>query len=285
MANLLQQFIQTAGQRPGHTALVHNSTHISYAYLLQLVEQTTATYTGKEIKEGDRVLVIVPVNHDWYRIVPALLSIGAHPVVAGAGVSIDELKQHGADCDCIIADSKTLLLSGFNSVLRQIPIKIKTGYINEDVTQTELLPPACLALTVVEKDGIKYLDYNSLSACCQSLLQELTTGSEISLVVHPLLALIQVCMGKTTVLPPAGYNMRNRELTGMLVDEIITAKADEIVCTKQVALSIADLAGTYDDFKEQLKHVLLTDSISETEMEEIRKAFPKAKIGAFNKAF
>lgn len=285
MANLLQQFIQTAGQRPGHTALVHNSTHVSYAYLLQLVEQTAVTYTGKGIKEEDKVLVMVPVNHDWYRIVLALLAIGAHPVVAGAGVNIDKLKQHGAGCDCIIADSKTLLLSGFNNVLRRIPLKIKTGYINEDIAESDLLLPARLALTVAEKDGIKYCDYNSLRACCQSLQQELTTGSVISLVIHPLLALIQVCMGKTTALPPAGYNMHNRELTGMLVDEIITAKADEIVCTKQVALSIADLAGTYDDFTEQLKYVLLTDSISEREMEEIRKAFPNAKIGVLNKAF
>lgn len=285
MTNLLQQFIQTAGQQPGQTALVYNSKHMSYAYLNQLVQQTTATYTCKGIKEADKVLVAVPVSHDWYRVVLALLAIGACPVVASAGVDIDELKQHGAGCDCIIADSKTLLLSGFNNVLRRIPLKIKTGYINEDIVQTDLRKPDNIPLTVAEKDSIKHWDHNFLHELCQSLQQTFTTGSEISLAIHPLIALMQVCIGKTTLLPPPGYNMHHRELTGMLVDDIITDRADEIVCPKQVALNIANLAGTYDDFREQLKSVLLTDSISETEMEEIRNAFPAAKIGVFNKAF
>lgn len=285
MDNLLQQFIHTARLQPGQTALVYNSKHISYAYLLQLVEQTAATYARKGIKEDDKVLVVVPVSHDWYRIVLALLSIGASPVVAGAGVDMEEMKQYAADCNCMIADAKTLFLSRFNTVLRYIPLKIKTGYINEDTEHAAMGMGGGLTLKVVDRGSKKHLGNNSLNEYYQFLQPALDTGSELSLVVHPLIALMQVCMGKITALPPAGYNMQSSELTGMLVDDIITVRADEIVCPKQVALSIADLAGTYDDLKEQLKYVLVTDSISETEMEEIRKGFPNAKIVVLNTMF
>ena len=79
-SNIINLFMTAAQRHPDEIALIHDNDTISYGQLLKDVQQTAGYYKKRGIKQGDNVLVFVPMRIDLYRIVLSLFYLGACPV-------------------------------------------------------------------------------------------------------------------------------------------------------------------------------------------------------------
>ena len=70
--NISELFISAAKAYPNKVAIIDPKNSITYGQLEKDVKETAAYFQKKGIKQGDRVLVFVPMGVDLYRIVLAL---------------------------------------------------------------------------------------------------------------------------------------------------------------------------------------------------------------------
>ncbi len=136
--NCVNLFLEAAKKYPSKAAIIQEDTQISFDELLIEVEQTSTYFIEKGIKKGDRVLVFVPMGMDLYRIVLAILNIGATAVFLDEWVSKKRMEAccRVAHCQAFVGIFKARLLSIFSSELRKIPIHLGTGYKKYAVTSS-----------------------------------------------------------------------------------------------------------------------------------------------------
>ena len=128
--NIVSLFLEAAKKYPSKPAIIQDDKSISFQDLLIEVEQTSGYFIEKGIKKGDRVLVFVPMGMDLYRIVLAILNIGATAVFLDEWVSKKRMEEccKVAQCRAFIGIFKARVLSFFSAELRKIPIHLGTGY-------------------------------------------------------------------------------------------------------------------------------------------------------------
>lgn len=284
--NIIELFINAAHKNPERTALIHNSKTITFAQLLNAVEQTATAYKNKGIQKGDRILVFVPMSIELYTTVLALFYIGACPVFLDEWVSLKRLKQccETVPCKGIIAGRKILFISWFIGVLRNMPYRLSTGLksnINEpaSVTKVDSTDTALITFTTgstgIPKAANRTHEY--LYAQYNALQPLLSNDADLSFVSLPIVVLINLGLGKTTLLPAPGFSAKKTDTTGMVVDDMITWGADEIVCSPSVMLNVAQLGGDYEEFTEQVKYIFTGGgAVFPADAENITTAFHKA---------
>ena len=136
--NCVNLFLEAAKKYPSKAAIIQEDSQISFHDLLKEVEQTSMYFLANGIKKGDRVLVFVPMGMDLYRIVLAILNIGATAVFLDEWVSKKRMEAccRVAHCHAFVGIFKARLLSFFSSELRKIPIHLGTGYKKYAVTSS-----------------------------------------------------------------------------------------------------------------------------------------------------
>lgn len=153
-------FFEAAKKYPRHIAIIHNDQKINYEDLESEILKTAQYFKEKGIKNGDRVLVFIPMSIDLYRTVLALFSIGAVAVFLDEWVTKRrmELCCKIAECKGFIGITKAQVLRWFSKELRSIPINLKiSGYKQ---------------ISSVKKDGLIFTCTNNDTA-----LITFTTGS------------------------------------------------------------------------------------------------------------
>ena len=130
-ANVVRLFFESVDRFPDHTALIEKTTSITYKQLAGKVLQTASYFMREGIREGDKVLIFLPAGIDLYRIVLALLYLGAVPVFLDEWVSKSRMEMccRIANCTVFIGTRESRLLGWiFSSDLRKIPIKLGTRF-------------------------------------------------------------------------------------------------------------------------------------------------------------
>lgn len=148
--NLVEIFFNTVTSFPENTAIVHNGASKTYRELAIGVESTAQYLLKKDIKEGDKVLVFVPMSIQLYETVLALFSIGAVVVFVDEWSDRSRLKKalQVVDIQAIIAPPKFIwlayILPPFYTIKKKLSIKknITKGsfdFITVDRNKTALI--------------------------------------------------------------------------------------------------------------------------------------------------
>ena len=141
---------------PNKICLIEKDTQVTYAELYNLVANFKDNLKSKGIKQGDKVLVLVPMSINLYVTLLSIWSLGAIPCFMDAGFIKNGLKKNEFDdINSIVGTTKYILYSQVNENLKKLKIKI-------DVKQIKKTPfSRKLVVEEVEKDFPGILTYTS----------------------------------------------------------------------------------------------------------------------------
>ena len=156
MINLAYQLIKNCEKMPNKICLIEKDTQVTYAELYNLVANFKDNLKSKGIKQGDKVLVLVPMSIHLYVTLLSIWSIGAIPCFMDAGFIKNGLKKNQFDdINSIVGTTKYILYSQVNENLKKLKIKI-------DVKQIKKTPfSRKLTVEEVEKNFPGILTYTS----------------------------------------------------------------------------------------------------------------------------
>lgn len=217
--NLAELLEENAVQRPDQDALIDgrvgHERRTSYRRLHQLAAATAERLSSSGIKEGSRVIVLVPMQTELYATVIALWRIGAVAVFLDPSAG----RKHIADCceqaqpDGLIGIQKVRLLVWTHSALRMIPKRYYWGsqltYAAEPRKKTGIhsLGPdkaAILSFTsgstgqpkcAIRSHEVLFAQFEALRSSI-----DLKPG-ECDLATMPVIALANLAAGLTTLIP------------------------------------------------------------------------------------
>jgi len=264
--NIVRYFFEAVRKYPGRIAVADKQTSIAFGTLAQQVTDTARQLQACGIGPGDRVLVFVPISIDLYRIVLAIFRCGAVAVFAEEWANRHKLSEYLAiaNCKAIISTRKILFLASLlNQTIRQIPVKInsrtckryyfpvkarfwrseKYYFSAEQAYESWQATPDDEALVTFttgstglpkaanRTHGFLRQQLNALLPCIyseQAAIDTLiTTDSERDMTLLPIVLLINLAIGRTSVL--AAFNPRKpqtfqaREVIGQLQQHRVTS--------------------------------------------------------------
>jgi len=212
MKNITELFLNAADKFPDNVAIIEKDKQITYKELKLEVEQTAAYYLNKGIRQGDRVLIFVPMSIDLYRIVLSLFYIGASAVFLDEWVTKKrmELCCNIADCRGFVGILKARVIGLFSSELRKIPVKTGIKFTkSKSATLQEVSPDqtALITFTTGSTGTPKAADRSHifLKEQFNALLDEINPQPEdIDMTVLPIVLFVNLGIGCTSVI--ADYN-------------------------------------------------------------------------------
>jgi olefin beta-lactone synthetase len=247
-ANIVQVFIEAAARHGDAVAFLHEKGAVSYTELLIQVKKTADGFLRDGIKKGDRALVFVPMSIDLYRIVLGLLYIGAVPVFLDEWVSRERLKAccSVVPCQALIADRKLLIASVFIRELRNIPIKILpgTGSVHESKNppiQVNDDETALITFTTGSSGIPKAADrtHRFLYAQLQALKPLIDNDHHPCLTLLPIVVLLNLALGRTTLLPPRRFKIKKTSTFVLIADHIRQFRPAGIIASPSLVADIA----------------------------------------------
>lgn len=210
MHNIVHLFFKSSERYPERLAIIERDRSISYKELEVRIAQTAAYFREKGIQPGDRVLVFVPMSIDLYRITLALFSIGAVAVFLDEWVSLKRLKLccEIAECKAFIAAPKIRFLGWFIPVIRRIPIHLSLRQKDWKARELQILDveqdaPALITFTTgsVGTPKAAVRSHAFLNIQFEALQALLNNGNKCEMIMLPIVLLLNLASGKTSVLP------------------------------------------------------------------------------------
>jgi olefin beta-lactone synthetase len=215
--NIVDLFFDAAGKFPQHLAIIDKKRRITFLELKNEVQETAGYFLKKGIRHGDRVLVFVPMSINLYRIVLALLKIGAVAVFLDEWVNKKRMEEccKVAQCHAFIGVFKASLLSFFSSEVRQISIHLGAKFISGFKNNLTAIPvhtdhTALITFTTGSTGTPKAAKrtHGFLREQFKVLVERMNTQpGEISLTALPIVLLINLAAGSTSLI--AGYKAGN----------------------------------------------------------------------------
>lgn len=242
-ANIVNVFIRAADRFPAQVALIHDRKTITYAALLEQVRRTAAAMEQRSIVRGDRILVAVPMSIELYTTVLALFHIGAVPVFLDAWVGPERMSEclKMVRCNVLIATRKLLLLSWFFKPLRNIGRRYSVGSLacTKSLRESANVYPgdtALITFTTGSTGPPKAANrtHGFLKAQLDALQPLLPAGQECAFTTLPIVVLLHLAMGKTTVLPPSRYSAKRPDSVRYLRAELVRNSTSTLVVSPSV---------------------------------------------------
>lgn len=251
--NIIFVFLQAAAANPERIALEQDGQSITYLELQDEVIATAAMYRSRGIGQGDKVLVAVPMSLPLYRTVLALFYIGACPVFLDEWVSTARLKEclKVVPCKGLIAKRAYLFLALLIKPLRRIPVKIAAGSGHASL-RTTAFPPADVAAedtalvtfttgsTGTPKAADRTRAYLSAQLAALSPMLSNITGRCMTLL--PIVVLLHLAGGRTTILPPRKYKAAKSATTAHLTVYVAGSKPEALIASPAIIAVICEEA-------------------------------------------
>lgn len=237
--SLVALLAEQADQRPDHPALVGTTT----VYFAGLWEDSLRLAAGLReigVTEGDRVLVMVPMSIDVYRILVAIWILGATAVFIDPWQPREQIGSIAAFAEprAFIGVPKSHLLRLSTPGLRDIPLAVSTGMLGARYTLAGLMKRDPLAhWQAVARDDPALITFTSGSsntpkgaershAMLRAQHQILATHfpypeQAVDMVTFPVFALNNLAMGITTVIPEVDLRRIAAARPGPLVQQIL----------------------------------------------------------------
>lgn len=141
--NIVEILFENAKKYPEKLAIIHKKEKITYGELAQGLKDYSQYFLSKGIKNGDNVLVFVPMTIELYKILSAIFYIGATAVFVDAWADKNRLDQALTivPCKAFIGCSKAFILKLMSQKVREVGINIVSGRIHKPKTE-QLIEPA-----------------------------------------------------------------------------------------------------------------------------------------------
>lgn len=246
MSNIAELFFQAADRTPDRPAIIHRDLSITYGELAAQVSATAADFRGKGLATGDRVLVLVPMGIDLYRIVLALFSIGAGAVFLDAWVNRKrmELCCELAQCRGFVGSPKARLLALLSRPLRRIPLRFGTA-----------LPPMATAVcSEVDADATALITFTTgstgapkaarrshgfLAAQFNALMEELgPSPDEVVMTTLPIVLFMALGMGRTSVIPDFKPQRPETFRGPAVIGDLLRHKVNRLIASPSQVLAL-----------------------------------------------
>ena len=248
--NIANLFISAANQYPNKVAIIEKGNSITYSQLLLEVKQTAAYFSEKGIKQGDRVLVFVPMSIDLYRIVLALFYIGATAVFLDEWVNMKRLALccQLAECTGFIGGFKARVLGLLSKEIRKIPIKLNTTKKACHPIQITNVNPenaALITFTTGSTGTPKAANrtHNFLNEQFNALLHEINPKvSDIDMVVLPIVLFVNLGVGCTSVIADFKMTKPNKMKAVLIANQIGIHKVNRITASPFFIKKMAQFA-------------------------------------------
>jgi len=208
--NIVHLFFKAAEKYPKHIAIIEGEEQVLYAEFKQQIDETSAFFIQKGIKNGDRVLVFIPMSINLYRIVLALFNIGATAVFLDEWVNLKRLDVccKVAQCQAFVGGFKVKILGFFSSELRKIPIKLGLKYENSgnsfyNLQETRSTDTALITFTTGSTGTPKAAKrtHGFLNEQFQALIEKIEPKPEdIDMPILPIVLMINLGVGCTSVI-------------------------------------------------------------------------------------
>jgi acyl-CoA synthetase (AMP-forming)/AMP-acid ligase II len=208
--NLVEILGSVATANANKIASADKTAAITYSELELAVRRTARYLLEKGIQRHDRVLVLVPLSADLYRVTLALNYIGAAAIFVEDWITFQQI---GACCEAaqpkaVITHWKGLIYSWLKPALRRIPLKINhLGYANIPPLQVapQLLPAdeAIVSFTSGTSGVPKMLvrDFQFLNHQFYTLREvKNCRPDDVELLTLPAFVFLNLAMGSTSVL-------------------------------------------------------------------------------------
>ncbi len=219
--NLAELLDQQAAQRPEQTALIdgrcESEREISYGRLQELTLATAAHLKQVGITSGSRVLVLVPMRSELYVTLAALWRLGAVALFLDPSAGREHIAQCCAQAkpDALIGVPKARWLSLICPALRRVTCKLYWG----SQLRWGVQPSGSIPIVEVPADQPAILTFTSGStgepkgairthAVLRAQYKALTHAialepGERDLATMPIIALVNLAAGLTTLIPDA----------------------------------------------------------------------------------
>lgn len=260
--NIVSLFLESVEKHKNKAALVDDGVSVSYEHLLNDIRSLAAVYRKKGVEKGHRVLVMLPMSINLYKTVLALFYIGATPVFLDEWVSVKRLREscRFIKCDAMVSSVKLQLFSVFVKELRNIKIKIR----NREYTSIEnIFEPVGVHSTdtalVTFTSGTSGVPkaakrtHGYLKAQYNALKPIVDNRSKFSLVTLPIVVLVNLALGKTTILPPP--KVHKEESLSLLVNRVRSQEIEELITSPAILEDVVDVLND-DDVEINIKSVL-----------------------------
>lgn len=209
--NLISQFLDTASERDGVTAVVQgDGRRISYSALAARSAALAADWRESGIGKGDRVLVAVPVGVELYASIAALWRLGAVIVFPEPAMGLSGLKHAVA-----MTAPRAVLTGGWFKALPLlvpalwgIPVRLGLGAASRDADLMEDVAsdhPALISFTSgstgAPKGIVRSHGFLAAQNACVATMLRSDNAYETDLVAFPVFVIANLGMGATSVLP------------------------------------------------------------------------------------
>jgi acyl-CoA synthetase (AMP-forming)/AMP-acid ligase II len=246
--NITTLFHDAAKKFPQHFALIHQTQILTYSEFEERITETAAYFTHKGIAKGDRVLVFVPMSIDLYRILLALLEIGAVAVLLDEWVSRErmELCCRIAKCKGFIAPPKIRVLSFLSKEIRSIPIKLSIkGRVpgqNINIMQCSEEDSALITFTTGSTGIPKAADrsHGFLKQQFTALLETIEpTPDDIDMPVLPVVLLMNLGTGCSSVIADWKSSKPEKMNAALIAQQILANSITRITASPFFLLRLA----------------------------------------------
>ncbi len=285
--NIVDLFFEAAKKHPNKLAIVDANERVSFGELAKLVLDTAGFFQKKGIKEGDRVLIFVPMGLDLYRIVLAIFKLGASAVFLDEWVSKKRLDAccKVADCSAFIAIPKVRLLSFLSRELRKIPIKLGLSYSAEDYknsTYTTLEDTALITFTTgsTGKPKAAKRTHGFLNEQFNALIEKIEPKeSEIDMPALPIVLLINLGAGCTSVIPVYKASKPEKFRPEQVIQQWKEEQVNRFVSSPFLVKQLANHIIKFNIDCPNIQKIFTGGApVFPKEAEIYNKAFPQAKI-------
>lgn len=222
IAEILHQQVEETPETPAILEMRRGASgRVSFADLELKARRGVALLRQQGMQTGDTILVMLPLSTDFYVALIAIFRLGAVALILDPDTQSDELDRACTLCrpKAVITTTKNLIWRFFSRAFRRISHKFTVGFalptliswsrsqtLEPDPKITELEPetPAVIVSTVGLYDQLKFVELTHEHLILQQKsLSEilLTQPGEIDITIQPLLGLINLGLGLTSLLP------------------------------------------------------------------------------------
>lgn len=288
--NLANNLIQNYNKIPNRVCIIQNTEKVTYMQLYRNVSKFAKFLKNKGIKQGNNVLVLVPMSIDLYVTLLAIWSIGATACFMDAGFIKNGMKKNKfEEIDSVVGITKYLIYSNINKNLKNVKIKINVNEIKKiqfdkelEICDVDENYPAILTYTsgTTGVPKIAARSHNFLAIQGNILKKCLNyEENDIELSSVPIFTLSNIDIGITTCIAQGNFSNLGNSNAKKLVNQIVKEKINRLMA----APGLLNLITAYC-----LKNSIKIESVTKIFtgggaifldfIDDLRKVFPNAKI-------
>ena len=140
--NIVEILFENAQKFPDKLAIIHKNEKITYSELSKDVKEYANYFLSKGLKNGDNVLIFVPMTIELYKILSAIFYIGATAVFVDAWANKNRLSQALTivPCKAFIGCPKAFVLKLMSKKVRDVKLNFVSGFIRKCKKEYDIEP-------------------------------------------------------------------------------------------------------------------------------------------------